>query len=561
MSRHRFVRNLDYDDYMDDDDYDSYSDDDNNTPSSNVPQATYTPTFIAPQIKKSKQPIQQKSQPKQQDYKSKVFEVKELKQTTRTADLPTKQLSVLSIKSEIKLEPKAEQFVIQETSIVPLSVDAPIQQSKSKVKLNDEEAISLLSTSKPNINVVVIGHVDSGKSTLMGHLLHLLNVTDERQIRKQSKLAQESGKKSFAFAWTMDATDEERERGITMDIGIASFETKNRQFTLLDAPGHKDFVPNMISGTAQADIGILVVDAVKGAFESGFLAGGQTKEHVLLAKSLGVDELFVVVNKCDAMNWEHQRYTEIVDLMTPFLQQVGFLNSVFIPISGLDGLNITVPHKLSWYSGLCLVDALDKMPLPKRPIQQLFRMGLHDIQGTSVSGTISRGFVQPNQTILLLPLNINVKVAKIYNNENIVELAGAGDSVMITLDIDPQLLFSDCVLCHLKDPIPMANVLVVQLVILEIAQPIVPGFQCIYYQRSIQMSCTITSLESVHDKSTGEVIKKKPRRLLKQQVARITMKLERMTCVDIFQKDKQFGRFLLRKSGETIACGIILELK
>eukprot|EP00835_Amoeboradix_gromovi_P002132 NODE_114_length_19305_cov_0.149849.p2 type:complete len:559 gc:universal NODE_114_length_19305_cov_0.149849:149-1825(+) len=556
MSRHRFVRNMDYDDYLDDDSYDSYSEEEEAVVEleSRRQESTYD-VFAKPAY----QAKTQKKVEREPESKRKIFYVNELKHATRNESSTAEKLAVLNIKSSIVPEVQNETASSIAAPEKRVAEKSETNLSKSKVTLNDQEAIQALLAGKPNINIVIIGHVDSGKSTLMGHLLHLLNVTSDKQLRKQTKMAQELGKKSFEFAWTMDATEEERERGITMDVGMASFETTNRKFTILDAPGHKDFVPNMISGTSQADIGILVIDSKQGAFESGFTLGGQTKEHVLLAKSLGVAELIVVINKCDHNDWDPTRYNLILDQLTVFLEQLN-IKSVFIPVSGLLGLNITQKHSTKWYSGPSLLELLDMVALPLRPLERPFRMGIHDIQGTMVSGTITSGFVQPNQYVLLMPMQQNVKVLKVYSHDNMSEIAGAGDSVSINLDVDPLLLSSNCVLCHLSDPMPSATDLEVQIVILDIKQPIVPGFQCIYYQRSTQTSCRVVSLQSVHDKMTGAMTKKKPRILNKQQVAKVVLKLDNVTSVDLFQNDKEFGRFLLRKSGETIASGIILKI-
>lgn len=287
------------------------------------------------------------------------------------------------------------------------------------------------STRKELINLVVIGHVDAGKSTLMGHLLFLLGFVSKKQLHRYETDSKKIGKASFMYAWVLDETQEERNRGITMDVAQSRFETKNRLVNLLDAPGHKDFIPNMITGAAQADVAILVVDSTKGEFETGFDAGGQTREHTLLIRSLGVSQLVVAINKLDNVDWNPERYNEIVTKLSAFLKQTGFKDQdvTFVPCSGLTGDNLVERSKtqalLSWYNGPCLIEVigqlkyhincilnkffhLDSFKPPERPIRKPFRMCINDIfkghiAGVNVSGRILAGSVQINQKLTILP--------------------------------------------------------------------------------------------------------------------------------------------------------------
>lgn len=218
---------------------------------------------------------------------------------------------------------------------------------------------------KPNLNLVVVGHVDAGKSTTMGHFLLLLGQVSSRMMQKYHQAANAQKKGSFAFAWVLDDTDSERERGVTIDVATREFEGRKKQVTLLDAPGHCDFIPNMISGAAQADAAILVVDASPGEFESGFTGGGQTREHALLLRSLGVGQIIVAVNKMDNVSWSRDRFDEINDRLRSFLVDeagFGFDRIWFIPISGFLGENLTKPSTVAklvhWYSGPCLLELI-----------------------------------------------------------------------------------------------------------------------------------------------------------------------------------------------------------
>merc|ERR1719295_688862 len=272
--------------------------------------------------------------------------------------------------------------------------------------------------SKEMVNLVVIGHVDSGKSTLMGHLLFQLGQVSQKIMHKYEQESRKVGKQSFMYAWVLDETDEERERGITMDVGQNKFETSQRVVTLLDAPGHRDFIPNMISGAYQADVAILVVNATTGEFEAGFESGGQTREHALLVRSLGVSQLCVAINKLDTVDWDQERFTNIKDKLRLFLtKQAGFKETdlSFVPCSGLTGENLTQSHsseKLrSWYKGPSLVEVVDTMKTPLRAMEKPFRLAISDIfraqtgSGWSVSGRVEAGAVMKDDKVLVSPLN------------------------------------------------------------------------------------------------------------------------------------------------------------
>ncbi|KRT86013.1 hypothetical protein AMK59_1643 [Oryctes borbonicus] len=220
---------------------------------------------------------------------------------------------------------------------------------------------------RDHLYMVVIGHVDAGKSTLMGHLLYALGQVNQKTMHKYEQESRKLGKQSFMYAWVLDETGEERNRGITMDVGSFQFETKHKTITLLDAPGHKDFIPNMISGAGHADVALMVVDATRGEFETGFDFGGQTREHALLVRSLGITQLAVAINKLDTVSWSQERFSEIKNKLKTFLRQAGFRESdvSFVPCSGLTGQNLiqkpTEKELMAWYSGPCLIEVLGEM--------------------------------------------------------------------------------------------------------------------------------------------------------------------------------------------------------
>ena len=229
---------------------------------------------------------------------------------------------------------------------------------------------------KQHLNVVFCGHVDAGKSTMGGQIMYLTGMVDKRTLEKYERDAKEAGRESWYLSWALDSTPQEREKGKTVEVGRAFFETERRRYTILDAPGHKGYVPSMISGAAQADVAVLVISARKGEFETGFERGGQTREHVVLAKTAGVQKLIVVINKMDepTVQWDKSRYDDIMNKLNPFLKGTGFnvkTDVTYIPVSAYSGDNIkeTVPpSKANWYNGPPLIEFLDNMPLNDRNI-------------------------------------------------------------------------------------------------------------------------------------------------------------------------------------------------
>lgn len=328
----------------------------------------------------------------------------------------------------------------------PVAASEPLAKIPSSKRVNITEEYEKRSSAKPKLNLVVIGHVDAGKSTLMGHFLYDLGQVNERTMRKFERDSQKIGKGSFAYAWVLDETGEERDRGITMDIATNHFETEHKSFTLLDAPGHRDFIPNMISGTAQADAAILVVDASTNAFEAGFDAGGQTKEHAVLARSLGVQQLIVAINKLDMTNWSQERFMEIQTKLKTYLVHVGFKKSnlAFVPVSGLTGENLIKKSELdtlTWYKGGSLMEQIDKFAPPLRLLDKPLRMrvtdffkgGIGSSGGVSVAGNIESGSMQVGEQVMIVPGNELGYVKTMQVNEEPANWAAAGDSVLMTL--------------------------------------------------------------------------------------------------------------------------------
>ena len=354
-----------------------------------------------------------------------------------------------------------------------------------KSELNvSEEFRKTRGNGKEFLNLIVIGHVDSGKSTLMGHLLFQLGQVSQKIMHKYEQESRKVGKQSFMYAWVLDETDEERERGITMDVGQNRFETENRVVTLLDAPGHKDFIPNMIGGAYQADVAILVVNATTGEFEAGFEAGGQTREHALLVRSLGVSQLCVAINKLDTVEWDKNRFSAIRDKLKIFLtKQAGFKESdiSFIPCSGLTGENLSkapTEDKLKdWYTGLSLAGAVDVLKAPVRAMEKPFRLAISDVfraptgSGFSVAGRVEAGVVMKDDKVLICPLNEVGTVKSVDCGTGF-----AGDHVTLTLaGPDQANVTGGMVVCDPSSPVPVTSRFLARIVIFNIETPITKG--------------------------------------------------------------------------------------
>lgn len=460
------------------------------------------------------------------------------------------------------------------------------------------------------LNLVVVGHVDAGKSTLMGHLLVKLKVIDDRTIHKNRMEAARLGKESFSFAFVLDESEEERQRGVTMDIAHAQFKTKTKVVNLVDAPGHKgngrkssfknrsinvknllnflDFIPNMINGAAQADVAILVVDSRRGEFETGFEFGGQTREHALLIRSLGVSQLICAVNKMDTIDWSRERFEEIVRKLSSFLKSSGYKENdvTYVPVSGWTGENLIAPNNppISWYTagnsatasvtngiirGATLIDLIDRLKPPERPISKPFRLCINDIfratgvgSGTlSVAGRIDCGGVETNERLLLRPSNDQITIKSILIENNFVPSAFAGDNVVLNIQgVDPAHLFVGNVICDPDYPIPCANVVQARVLIFNISTPIIPGTPVVFHFKSVQEQAKITNLVEELDRTSGELKRRKPRLLTKNSSGVIDIALHRPICCELYADSKELGRFMLRQNGLTMAAGIITRI-
>ncbi|XP_016466066.2 uncharacterized protein LOC107788851 isoform X1 [Nicotiana tabacum] len=426
------------------------------------------------------------------------------------------------------------------------------------------------------LNLAIVGHVDSGKSTLSGRLLHLLGRISQKEMHKYEKEAKLRGKGPFAYAWALDESAEERERGITMTVGVAYFNTKCYRVVLLDSPGHRDFVPNMISGATQADAAILVIDASVGAFEAGIDAtGGQTREHAQLIKSFGVDQIIIAVNKMDAAGYSKERFNAIKKQLGTFLRACKFKDSsvVWIPVSAMENQNlVTGPSEArlsSWFQGPCLLDAIDSLQLPQRDYSKPFLLPICDVvraqsQGqVSICGKLERGALQTGNEVqvLLMPSREMATVRSLECDSQVCNSAKAGDSVTINLQgIDANHVMEGGVLCHPEFPVPVANHLELKVLILDNSIPILIGSQLEFLVHHVKEAARVVRILSLIDPKTGKETKKSPRCLLAKQNAIIEVVLQGMVCIDEHSNCKALGRVSLRSSGRTVALGLVTRI-
>ncbi|KAH7297984.1 hypothetical protein KP509_25G022100 [Ceratopteris richardii] len=430
--------------------------------------------------------------------------------------------------------------------------------------------------SKQLLHLAIVGHVDAGKSTLMGRLLHILGQVSKKEMHKYEREAKQSGKGSFSYAWVLDESSEERARGITMTVAVAQFETPKFHIVVLDSPGHKDFVPNMISGASQADAAVLVIDACTGAFEAGMEGEGQgvgqTKEHTQLVRSFGVEQLVVAVNKMDAVEYSEDRFNAIKTSLRPFLKHCGFKESGirWIPLSAMENENLVtqpVNGQMLWYRGPTLLQALDSLEPPVRNVAKPFRLPIAEIFKSRtlgqavVSGKVEGGAVKIGSKVLVMPSGVSATVKGIEQNGKTCTFVRAGDNADVGLQgVDPACLLQGGVLCHPDYPLPAASLLEVKVLLLETSGPLLRGSQVIIHCHHAKEPAKITKLVSLLDQKGQAIPNKKLRCLLANQRAVIEVKPERGICLEEYSRYKALGRISLRDAGKTLAVGIVTRI-
>lgn len=439
---------------------------------------------------------------------------------------------------------------------------------------------------KVHINIVVIGHVDSGKSTTTGHLIYKCGGIDKRTIEKFEKEAQEMGKGSFKYAWVLDKLKAERERGITIDIALWKFETAKYYVTIIDAPGHRDFIKNMITGTSQADCAVLIVAAGVGEFEAGISKNGQTREHALLAFTLGVKQLIVGVNKMDSTEppYSEARYKEIQKEVSQYIKKIGYNPDAvpFVPISGFNGDNMLEPSdKMGWfkgwsvvkadkktYNGVTILDALDNVDVPKRPSDRPLRLPLQDVYkiggiGTVPVGRVETGVLKPGMVVTFAPVNLTTEVKSVEMHHTALEEATPGDNVGFNVknvsvkDIRRGNVAGD----SKNDPPKETEEFKAQVIILNHPGQINAGYSPVVDCHTAHIACKFRDLLEKIDRRSGKKLEDNPQNVKSGDAAIVEMVPQKALCVESFADYAPLGRFAVRDMRQTVAVGVIKSVK
>jgi elongation factor 1-alpha len=422
---------------------------------------------------------------------------------------------------------------------------------------------------KTHISLVVIGHVDAGKSTTTGHLIYKCGGIDKRTIEKFEKEAAELGKSSFKYAWVLDNLKAERERGITIDIALWKFESPKYSFTVIDAPGHRDFIKNMITGTSQADAAILIVASGVGDFDSVFSQEGQTRDHDVLAFSLGGKQMIVAVNKMDdgSVMYGEGRYTEIKEEVSAYLKKVGYKPAKipFIPISGWEGDNmIDRSSNMPWYKGPYLLEALDNLNPPKRPVDKPLRLPLQDVYkiggiGTVPVGRVETGMLKPGMVVNFAPVNLSTEVKSVEMHHESLPEATPGDNVGFNVkNVSIKELRRGYVATDSKnDPGKGTENFTAQVIVLNHPGQISNGYAPVLDCHTAHVACKFKEITEKMDRRSGKVLEAMPKFVKSGDACMVILEPSKPMCVESFQEYPPLGRFAVRDMRQTVAVGVI----
>ncbi|XRO75844.1 translation elongation factor EF-1 subunit alpha [Methanocaldococcus sp. 28A] len=420
---------------------------------------------------------------------------------------------------------------------------------------------------KPVLNVAFIGHVDAGKSTTVGRLLYDSGAIDPQLLEKLRREAQERGKAGFEFAYVMDNLKEERERGVTIDVAHKKFETPKYEITIVDCPGHRDFIKNMITGASQADAAILVVD-VNDA-KTGIQP--QTREHMFLARTLGIKQIAVAINKMDTVNYSQEEYEKMKKLLSEQLLKVLGYNPDqidFIPTASLKGDNVVKrSENMPWYKGPTLVEALDKFQPPEKPINLPLRIPIQDVYsitgvGTVPVGRVETGILRPGDKVVFEPAGVSGEVKSIEMHHEQIPQAEPGDNIGFNVrGVSKKDIKRGDVCGHPDNPPTVAEEFTAQIVVLQHPTAITVGYTPVFHAHTAQVACTFIELLKKLDPRTGQVIEENPQFLKTGDAAIVKIKPTKPMVIENVREIPQLGRFAIRDMGMTIAAGMAIDVK
>ncbi|MEM4133763.1 MAG: translation elongation factor EF-1 subunit alpha [Candidatus Micrarchaeia archaeon] len=415
---------------------------------------------------------------------------------------------------------------------------------------------------KEHMNLIFIGHVDHGKSTTVGRVLYDTGALSEQELKKLKEEAAKLGKATFEFAFAMDRLKEERERGVTIDIAHKEFETPKYHFTIIDAPGHKDFVKNMITGASQADAAVLVCSAKDGIQQ-------QTREHAFLAKVLGINQLIVAINKMDAVGYDRVKFEDLKKQLQTFLQTIGFKPEAmqFIPISAYEGENVgKKTTKMEWYQGDNLVAAFDKLVPPKRLIDKPLRLPVQEVFtitgfGTVPVGRVETGVLKPGDKVIFMPSNKVAEVKSIEMHHQQLQQAVPGDNIGFNVKgVDKTEISRGDVVGPVSNPPTVVDTFTAQIVVLNHPTAIAVNYTPVFHAHTAQFAGTFVELIEKKDPKTGQTLQKNPDFIKTGDVAVVKIKPLKNVCLEKYSEFPPLGRFAIRDMGQTVAAGVVLDI-
>ncbi len=415
---------------------------------------------------------------------------------------------------------------------------------------------------KEHINIAMIGHVDHGKSTLIGRLLYDAGEIPEHIIEKYRKEAQEKGKATFEFAWVMDRLKEERERGITIDVAHRKFNTQKYEVTIVDCPGHRDFIKNMITGASQADAAILVVDVVD-------CVQAQTKEHVFLSRTLGINQLIVAINKMDRVNYDQQAYEKCKEQVAKLIQLVGYKPSEvpFIPVSAYNGDNVLKKSdKTPWYNGLTIFEAIDQLKPPEKLVDKPLRIPIQDVYsisgvGTVPVGRVESGVLKVGDKVIFNPAGVTGEVKSIEMHHEPIQQAEPGDNIGFNVrGVSKNDIRRGDVAGHPDNPPTVVRDFTAQIVVLQHPTAITVGYTPVVHAHTAQVACQFVELQKKIDPRTGQVKEENPQFLKTGDAAVVKLQPTRPMVIEKVKDIPPLGRFAVRDMGMTVAAGMVLEV-